>query len=276
VWQPARMPEILLSAGSKKGMNGKDANYATAHTHPNCEPPRTLGPRRRSPSPDSSNSSRTLGAATPPRLCLRRHRSPLPKPSNRRQPQAPQHGVDDGKHLTTLRALLLCAIPLAPPTDTSCSPRFPIPQQPQIILLKEGTDTSQGKGQVVSNINACTAVADTVRTTLGPCGMDKLIHDDKGGATISNDGATIMRLLDIIHPAAKILVDIAKSQDSEVSSPNSLVNNWPKSSECLASCAMCVCSVHSVRRLHSQLIYSLVCCNARIDGSFETSIKFLN
>ncbi|GJM97626.1 hypothetical protein PR202_ga14564 [Eleusine coracana subsp. coracana] len=88
--------------------------------------------------------------------------------------------------------------------------------QPQIILLKEGTDTSQGKAQVVSNINACTAVADTVRTTLGPCGMDKLIHDDKGGSTISNDGATIMRLLDIIHPAAKILVDIAKSQDSEV------------------------------------------------------------
>lgn len=46
--------------------------------------------------------------------------------------------------------------------------------------------------------------------------MDKLIHDDKGSVTISNDGATIMKLLDIVHPAAKILVDIAKSQDSEV------------------------------------------------------------
>ena len=88
--------------------------------------------------------------------------------------------------------------------------------QPQIILLKEGTDTSQGKAQVVSNINACTAVADCVRTTLGPRGMDKLIHDDKGNTTISNDGATIMKLLDIVHPASKILVDIAKSQDSEV------------------------------------------------------------
>lgn len=53
------------------------------------------------------------------------------------------------------------------------------PQQPQIILLKEGTDTSQGKPQLVSNINACMAVADTVRTTLGPRGMDKLIHNDK-------------------------------------------------------------------------------------------------
>ncbi|RWW27401.1 hypothetical protein GW17_00008174, partial [Ensete ventricosum] len=89
-------------------------------------------------------------------------------------------------------------------------------QQPQIILLKEGTDTSQGKAQVVSNINACTAVADVVRTTLGPRGMDKLIHDEKGSTTISNDGATIMKLLDVVHPAAKILVDIAKSQDSEV------------------------------------------------------------
>lgn len=87
--------------------------------------------------------------------------------------------------------------------------------QPQIILLKEGTDTSQGKAQLISNINACTAVVDAVRTTLGPRGMDKLIHDDKS-TTISNDGATIMKLLDIIHPAAKILVDIAKSQDSEV------------------------------------------------------------
>nr|GMD12879.1 T-complex protein 1 subunit eta [Ipomoea batatas] len=60
------------------------------------------------------------------------------------------------------------------------------------------------------------AVADVVRTTLGPRGMDKLIHDDKGNTTISNDGATIMKLLDIVHPASKILVDIAKSQDSEV------------------------------------------------------------
>lgn len=85
----------------------------------------------------------------------------------------------------------------------------------QIILLKEGTDTSQGKPQLISNINACVAVVDAVRTTLGPRGMDKLIHDSKG-TTISNDGATIMKLLDIVHPAAKILVDIAKSQDAEV------------------------------------------------------------
>ncbi|KAG0333470.1 T-complex protein 1 subunit eta [Podila horticola] len=88
--------------------------------------------------------------------------------------------------------------------------------QPQIILLKDGTDSSQGKGQLLSNINACLAVVDTVRTTLGPRGMDKLIVDEKGTVTISNDGATIMKLLDIVHPAAKTLVDIARSQDAEV------------------------------------------------------------
>jgi len=88
--------------------------------------------------------------------------------------------------------------------------------QPQIILLKEGTDSSQGKGQIVSNINACAVVFDAVCTTLGPRGMDKLLVDSKGQATISNDGATIVKELDIVHPAAKSLVDIAKSQDSEV------------------------------------------------------------
>lgn len=85
-----------------------------------------------------------------------------------------------------------------------------------IILLKEGTDTSQGKPQILSNISACLTVADAIRTTLGPRGMDKLIVDDKGSVVISNDGATILKTLDIVHPAAKTLVDIAKSQDSEV------------------------------------------------------------
>ncbi|KAL5471514.1 hypothetical protein EMCRGX_G029637 [Ephydatia muelleri] len=86
----------------------------------------------------------------------------------------------------------------------------------QIILLKEGTDTSQGKPQIISNINACEIVAEAVATTLGPRGMDKLIVDGHGKTTISNDGATIMKLLDVVHPAAKSLVDISLSQDSEV------------------------------------------------------------
>lgn len=88
--------------------------------------------------------------------------------------------------------------------------------QPSIILLREGTDTSQGKAQLIANINACEAVADVVRTTLGPRGMDKMIVHDASSATISNDGAEILKLLDIVHPAAKVLVDIAKAQDAEV------------------------------------------------------------
>jgi len=87
--------------------------------------------------------------------------------------------------------------------------------QPSILLLREGTDTSQGRAQIISNINACQAVVDIIRTTLGPRGMDKLIRDDRG-TTISNDGATLIKLLDIVHPAAKTLVDISIAQDNEV------------------------------------------------------------
>lgn len=86
---------------------------------------------------------------------------------------------------------------------------------PQIVILKDGTEDSSGKGQIISNINSCQAVVDVVKTTLGPRGMDKLIHDGRS-VTISNDGATLIALLDIVHPAAKTLVDIAQSQDNQV------------------------------------------------------------
>ena len=81
--------------------------------------------------------------------------------------------------------------------------------------MKEGTEETEGKGQIISNINACQSIVEVVKTTLGPRGMDKLIHDVRS-VTISNDGATLISLLDIVHPAAKTLVDIAKSQDNEV------------------------------------------------------------
>ena len=89
-------------------------------------------------------------------------------------------------------------------------------QQPTVVLLKEGTDTSQGKPQLLSNISACLAVAETLSSTLGPRGMDKLIVNERGEAQITNDGATILKLLDIVHPAARTLVDIARAQDAEV------------------------------------------------------------
>ncbi|KAK8221913.1 T-complex protein 1 subunit eta [Zalaria obscura] len=89
-------------------------------------------------------------------------------------------------------------------------------QTPTIIVLKEGTDQSQGRGQIVSNINACLAVQNTIKSTLGPYGGDLLLVDENGKQTITNDGATVMKLLDIVHPAARILTDIARSQDAEV------------------------------------------------------------
>ncbi|OCK86185.1 hypothetical protein K432DRAFT_421221 [Lepidopterella palustris CBS 459.81] len=89
-------------------------------------------------------------------------------------------------------------------------------QTPTIIVLKEGTDQSQGRGQIISNINACLAVQETIKGTLGPYGGDLLMVDQNGRQTITNDGATVMKLLDIVHPAARILTDIARSQDAEV------------------------------------------------------------
>ena len=67
-------------------------------------------------------------------------------------------------------------------------------QTPTIIVLKEGTDASQGKGQIISNILACLAVQDTIRSTLGPYGGDLLLVDTNGRQTITNDGATVMKV----------------------------------------------------------------------------------
>jgi len=88
--------------------------------------------------------------------------------------------------------------------------------RPPIILLREGVDQSQGLGQLISNINACHAIGEILASTLGPRGMDKLIHNGNKRAIVTNDGATVMRELDIVHPAAQLLVDVAKSQDDEI------------------------------------------------------------
>jgi len=88
--------------------------------------------------------------------------------------------------------------------------------QPTVVLLKDGSEQAQGKTHVIHNINACQAVSEIVRTTLGPRGMDKLIYNNNGNVTITNDGRTVIDLLDIVHPAAKTLVDIAIAQDNEV------------------------------------------------------------
>src|SRR5438128_10749330 len=85
-----------------------------------------------------------------------------------------------------------------------------------IVLLKEGTKENKGKEAQKNNIAAAKQVANIVKSCLGPRGMDKLLVSSIGDATITNDGATILKELDIEHPAAKMMVEIAKSVDNEV------------------------------------------------------------
>ena len=87
-------------------------------------------------------------------------------------------------------------------------------QQP-IIILREGTKREKGKGAQLNNIMAARAISDAVKSTLGPKGMDKMLVDSMGDVVITNDGATILKEIDVEHPAAKMIVEVAKSQDEE-------------------------------------------------------------
>jgi archaeal chaperonin len=84
-----------------------------------------------------------------------------------------------------------------------------------ILVLREGTERERGKGATANNIAAARAVADAVRTTLGPRGMDKMLVDSMGDITITNDGVTILKEVDVEHPAAKMIVEVAKTQDQQ-------------------------------------------------------------
>ena len=83
------------------------------------------------------------------------------------------------------------------------------------VVLKEGSKRTEGEDAVKVNITAAKIIAETVRSTLGPRGMDKMLVDRLGGIVITNDGATILEEIDVRHPAAKIMVEIARTQDSE-------------------------------------------------------------
>ena len=87
-------------------------------------------------------------------------------------------------------------------------------QQP-IIILREGTKREKGRGAQSNNIMAARAISDAVKSTLGPKGMDKMLVDSMGDVVITNDGATILKEIDVEHPVAKMIVEVAKSQDEE-------------------------------------------------------------
>ena len=85
-----------------------------------------------------------------------------------------------------------------------------------VFILPEGTLRNTGKDAQSKNITAAKTIADAVRTTLGPKGMDKMLVDTIGDITITNDGATILDEMEIEHPAAKMMVEVAKTQEDEV------------------------------------------------------------
>ncbi|MDD2778162.1 MAG: thermosome subunit alpha [Methanocellales archaeon] len=85
-----------------------------------------------------------------------------------------------------------------------------------IFILKEGSERTRGKDAQSRNILAAKAIANAVRTTLGPKGMDKMLVDPLGDIIITNDGVTILKEMEIEHPAAKMIVEVAKTQDDEV------------------------------------------------------------
>jgi thermosome len=85
-----------------------------------------------------------------------------------------------------------------------------------VLILKEGTSRTTGREAQRNNIMAAKIIAETVKTTLGPKGMDKMLVNSFGDVSITNDGATILKELDVQHPAAKMLVEVAKAQDNEV------------------------------------------------------------
>ncbi|WP_129115257.1 thermosome subunit alpha [Halegenticoccus tardaugens] len=88
-------------------------------------------------------------------------------------------------------------------------------QQP-LFILSEGSQRTRGQAAQDSNIRAGKAVANAVRTTLGPRGMDKMLVDSSGDVVITNDGATILNEMDIEHPAAQMIVEVAETQEDEV------------------------------------------------------------
>ena len=85
-----------------------------------------------------------------------------------------------------------------------------------VIILREGTKRDKGKDAQFNNIQAAMAISNAVKSSLGPRGMDKMLVDSVGDVVITNDGVTILKEMDVQHPAAKMLVEVAKTQDAEV------------------------------------------------------------
>ena len=85
-----------------------------------------------------------------------------------------------------------------------------------VYILKEDTQRSKGRDARKANIMAAQIMAEILKTTLGPRGMDKMLIDSLGDITITSDGAKVLEEMDVQHPAAKMMIEVAKTQDKEV------------------------------------------------------------
>src|SRR6187549_378721 len=85
-----------------------------------------------------------------------------------------------------------------------------------VLILKEGASQTKGRDAQKNNIAAAKLISEVVKSSLGPRGMDKMLVDGLGDVTITNDGATILKEIDVQHPAAKMMVEISKATDNEV------------------------------------------------------------
>ncbi len=92
-----------------------------------------------------------------------------------------------------------------------------------VLILKEGATQTKGRDAQKNNIAAAKLISEVLRTSLGPRGMDKMLVDGLGDVTITNDGATILKEIDVQHPAAKMMVEISKATDNEVGDGTSSV-----------------------------------------------------
>ena len=89
-------------------------------------------------------------------------------------------------------------------------------QQVPVIVLREDTERTRGRDAQRNNIMAAIVISEAVKSALGPKGMDKMLVDSFGDVTVSNDGATILKEMDVAHPAAKMVIEVAKTVDAEV------------------------------------------------------------
>src|SRR6201997_1600038 len=85
-----------------------------------------------------------------------------------------------------------------------------------VVILKDGAQQTKGRDAQKNNIAAAKLIAEIVHSSLGPRGMDKMLVDSLGDVTITNDGATMLKEIDVQHPAAKMLVEVSKATDNEV------------------------------------------------------------